>query len=123
MSTRIAGNRIRLKWSYEPRKAANGERILIDRLWPRGVSKANAAPGEWNKELGPSTELRKWCGHDPTRWEEFRRRYREELSAKPHLRGLARKGVVTLVIWPMTRRTTTRLYCTNCCWRPQARRA
>jgi len=101
MSTRIPGNRIRLKRSYEPPDASDGQRILIDRLWPRGVSKANAALDEWMKELGPSTELRKWFGHDPPRWEEFQRRYREELRAKPelltHLRSLARNGVVTLV--------------------------
>lgn len=101
MSTRIAADRIRLKRSYEPPESADGHRILIDRLWPRGVSKADAALDEWMKELGPSTELRQWFGHDPARWEEFRRRYTEELGTKEELlrrlRGLARKGVVTLV--------------------------
>src|SRR3546814_13143353 len=79
----------------------DGVRILIDRLWPRGVSKAGAALDEWMKEIAPSTELRKWFGHDPARWDEFQRRYRAELTAHPaeldRLRALAGKQVVTLV--------------------------
>jgi uncharacterized protein YeaO (DUF488 family) len=66
---------IRLKRAYEPPAANDGVRILVDRLWPRGVRKANAAINQWMKDIAPSTALRKWFGHDPARWEEFRRRY------------------------------------------------
>jgi uncharacterized protein YeaO (DUF488 family) len=76
-------------------------RILVDRLWPRGVSKAKAALDEWIKEVVPSTELRKWFGHDPARWTEFQRRYRAKLREQSALleriRALARARVVTLV--------------------------
>ena len=92
---------VRLKRAYEPADAKDGKRILVDRLWPRGVSKAEAAIDEWLKDLAPSTELRKWFGHDPDRWDEFRRRYTKEIRDRPelleHLRELARKGPVTLV--------------------------
>ena len=101
MSTRIAAGNVKLKRAYEPAAAADGARILVDRLWPRGVSKADAAIDQWLKEIAPSTALRKWFGHDPARWQEFRRRYatelhdhREELGT---LRALARQGPVTLV--------------------------
>ena len=76
-------------------------RVLVDRLWPRGLRKSDAAIDRWLKELAPSTELRKWFGHDPARWEEFRRRYRAELSDKcaliDELRKLARDRPVTLL--------------------------
>jgi uncharacterized protein YeaO (DUF488 family) len=75
--------------------------VLVDRVWPRGVTKEEAAVDLWMKDIGPSTDLRKWFGHDPERWEEFRRRYREELKQKPEmiaqLRGYAEKGPLTLV--------------------------
>ena len=71
-----------IKRVYEARERGDGERILVDRLWPRGLSKQAAAMDEWRKDLGPSHELRKWFGHDPTRWREFRRRYLMELD--PH---------------------------------------
>jgi uncharacterized protein YeaO (DUF488 family) len=75
--------------------------VLVDRLWPRGVSKATAALDDWAKDVAPSTELRKWFGHDPARWQEFQRRYRQELLAHPEiLRPLldaAAKGPLTLV--------------------------
>ncbi|GAK48345.1 hypothetical protein LOSG293_260080 [Secundilactobacillus oryzae JCM 18671] len=61
----------------------NGYRILIDRLWPRGISKENAALDEWDKEIGPSTDLRKWFNHDPEKFAEFRQRYRDELDQNP----------------------------------------
>ena len=76
-------------------------RILIDRLWPRGVSKAQVAIDLWVKDIAPSTGLRKWFGHDPARWQEFRRRYATETCAHSdqisELRSLARKGPITLV--------------------------
>jgi uncharacterized protein YeaO (DUF488 family) len=92
---------IRLKRAYEPAAAADGERILIDRLWPRGVTREQAQLDEWARELAPSAELRRWFGHDPVRFGEFRRRYAAELAAhqgKLHeLRRRARRGTVTLV--------------------------
>jgi uncharacterized protein YeaO (DUF488 family) len=101
MATRIAAGNIRLKRAYEPRSTDDGTRVLVDRLWPRGVSKAEAAIDEWLKELAPSTELRQWFGHDPERWEEFRRRFVKELGRHRYesarLRDLARMGRDTLV--------------------------
>lgn len=101
MSTKIPANHIRIKRAYDPPTRDDGARVLIDRLWPRGVKKENLALDQWAKELAPSTELRQWFGHDPALWEEFRRRYAAEL--RPHadllesLRALARKGPITLV--------------------------
>jgi len=71
MSTHIASANVKLKRAYEPAAADDGTRVLIDRLWPRGVSKDDAALDLWLKDLAPSTELRKWFGHDPARWGEF----------------------------------------------------
>lgn len=92
---------LQLKRAYEPAKANNGARILVDRSWPRGVSKAEAGIDEWMKEIAPSTELRKWFGHEPTRWNEFQRRYRSELrqhaDALARIRALAKTQTVTLV--------------------------
>ncbi|MBK5205992.1 MAG: DUF488 domain-containing protein [Polaromonas sp.] len=101
MSTKIPASHIRIKRAYEPPAHDDGARILIDRLWPRGVKKEALALDQWAKELAPSTELRQWFGHDPARWQEFRQRYAAEL--RPHadllesLRTLARKGPITLV--------------------------
>jgi len=99
--TRIAATRVKLKRAYEAPAASDGKRVLIDRLWPRGVRKEDAALDLWLKELGPSTELRKWFGHNPARWDEFQQRYAEELAQKPELmaqlREFAREGVLTLV--------------------------
>jgi uncharacterized protein YeaO (DUF488 family) len=101
MSTKIAAADIRLKRAYEPPAPADGTRILVDRLWPRGVTKAAAAIDRWAKEVAPSTALRKWFGHDPARWPEFRRRYaaelRERAEALRALRDQAKRGPVTLV--------------------------
>ena len=72
MSTKIPASHIRIKRAYEPPSADDGARILIDRLWPRGVKKETLALDQWMKELAPSTELRKWFGHDPALWPEFR---------------------------------------------------
>ena len=92
---------IKLKRVYEPKSPIDGRRILIDRLWPRGVTKKAAAIDSWCRDLAPSTELRKWFGHDVDRWSEFRRRYVAELKDdREHLdelRRLARKGRVTLI--------------------------
>jgi uncharacterized protein YeaO (DUF488 family) len=92
---------IRLKRAYEPATPSDGYRVLIDRLWPRGVSRERAELDEWEKELAPSTELRKWFAHDPSRFEEFRRRYIDELRRRgarlTELRRRARTGTLTLV--------------------------
>lgn len=97
----IPASRIALKRAYEPPSPSDGVRILVDRLWPRGVSKANAKLDEWMKEIAPSAQLREWFGHDPGRWAEFQRRYAAELrdhsSELRRLRALARKGRITLV--------------------------
>ena len=93
--------RIELKRAYAAPSADDGVRVLVDRLWPRGLSKAEARIDRWLKDLAPSTELRKWFGHDPNRWDEFRRRYRAELAGKAELmdelRALARARPVTLI--------------------------
>ena len=92
---------VRLKRAYEPVGAADGYRVLVDRLWPRGVSKEKAQLDEWARELAPSSELRTWFGHDPARFDEFRRRYLEELAAHggklAELRERASEGALTLV--------------------------
>ena len=73
----------KIKHANEPASKADGARILIDRLWPRGQSKDKLKLTAWVKEIAPSTELRKWFGHDPDKWEAFRKRYRAELDANP----------------------------------------
>ncbi len=92
---------IKIKRIYGSREASDGKRILIDRLWPRGLSKQEAAVDEWLREIAPSDELRKWFGHDPKHWPEFRRRYLLELKEKgslvSHLRKEGGKGTVTLL--------------------------
>ena len=101
MSHSKAGPEVRLKRAYEPPSPRDGTRILVDRLWPRGVKKADAGISQWMKDIAPSNELRKWFGHDPARWEEFRRRYQAELTQKRELIGrlreLAKGGPLTLV--------------------------
>ena len=92
---------VEIKRVYEPALESDGYRVLIDRLWPRGVSREQAKLDEWLKELAPSHELRKWFGHDPARFDEFRRRYVEELRDQGELltalRRRARQGSLTLV--------------------------
>ncbi|HLO25570.1 MAG TPA: DUF488 domain-containing protein [Geobacteraceae bacterium] len=92
---------IKIKRIYDPPAPGDGRRILVDRLWPRGLSKDEARLDEWLKEIAPSDDLRKWFGHDPDRWEEFRKRYREELNSNGELLKLLRteggKGTVTLL--------------------------
>jgi uncharacterized protein YeaO (DUF488 family) len=101
MGNRIAASRIKLKRAYEPAIAADGRRILVDRLWPRGLTKSAARIDDWTKELAPSPELRRWFAHDPARWPEFRKRYAKELAEHreelEHLRTRARQGPITLV--------------------------
>jgi len=92
---------VRLKRAYEPPARSDGYRVLIDRLWPRGITKEEAQLDEWAREMAPSSELRRWFGHDPARFEEFQRRYLDELAAQQaklrELRRRARKGTLTLV--------------------------
>lgn len=101
MSARNTTSTIRLKRAYERPDVDDGIRILVDRLWPRGVSKGAAAIDVWMKDIAPSTALRQWFAHDPVRWEAFRARYAKELRAHAdlleELRARAREGTVTLV--------------------------
>lgn len=94
-------SKLNIKRVYEKPSRTDGARILVDRIWPRGVSKKKAALNEWLKDIAPSTGLRKWFGHDPERFSEFRRRYRAELKsnriAVKELRGWLKKGRVTLL--------------------------
>ena len=94
-------NMIRIKRTYEPRARGDGRRILVERLWPRGMKKESLQAQAWLKAVAPSTSLRKWFGHRPERWPEFRRRYRNELRANedawsPILEA-SKRGTVTLL--------------------------
>ena len=93
--------RFQIKRVYEAPEASDGFRVLVDRLWPRGMAKERAALNLWMKDMAPSTELRRWFGHDPKRWKEFQTRYRAELKEHDtdlaQLRSQARKGTVTLL--------------------------
>ena len=97
----IPASHVKLKRAYVPAEASDGLRILVDRLWPRGVSKQKAALHDWMKDIAPSTELRQWFGHEPSRWTEFQKRYRAELrqheAEVAQLRALAKQHVVTLI--------------------------
>jgi uncharacterized protein YeaO (DUF488 family) len=101
MKRKVPVDNVKLKRAYERPAADDGMRILVDRLWPRGISKERAAIDQSMKEISPSTELRKWFGHDPARWNEFRRRYAKEVRQNTdlldQLRSLARQGPITLV--------------------------
>jgi uncharacterized protein YeaO (DUF488 family) len=92
---------IQIRRIYEPPRADDGARILVDRLWPRGVSKEEAKLTLWLKDIAPSTELREWFGHDPSRWHEFSRRYRAELKANEaavaEIAEFLKSGRVTLL--------------------------
>lgn len=92
---------IATKRIYEPADKADGQRVLVDRVWPRGISKDEAALALWLKDIAPSTELRKWFDHKPERWDEFRRRYGKELDGKSGVLGELAKvlehGRVTLL--------------------------
>ena len=95
---------IQMKRAYDTPEASDGTRVLVDRLWPRGLTKERAKIDLWLKDVAPSAALRQWYGHAPERWEEFRRRYLDELSVSPardaleRLRALARAGTVTLIV-------------------------
>ncbi len=93
--------RIQLKRAYEPPAREDGVRLLVDRLWPRGMKKEALVADAWMKEVAPTAELRRWFGHEASRWEEFRRRYRKELDANPSswkpILEAARHGTVTLL--------------------------
>jgi uncharacterized protein YeaO (DUF488 family) len=99
----MAGAKVRVRRAYEKPERDDGTRVLVDRIWPRGLTKAAAALDEWCKDVAPSDELRKWYAHDPERFAEFSRRYRQELKdpqraqALAHLRDLAKDRPVTLL--------------------------
>jgi uncharacterized protein YeaO (DUF488 family) len=99
----MAGAKVRVRRVYEVPDPSDGTRVLVDRIWPRGLTKAKAALDEWCRNIAPSDELRKWYGHDPDRFDEFRRRYELELQdrqraeALTHLRSLATHRPVTLL--------------------------
>lgn len=101
MNTKISARNVRIKRAYAPAAPGDGERILVDRLWPRGIRKEDLALAEWDKDLAPSQELRQWFDHDPARWDEFKRRYTAELRLHQDrfdaLRQRARQGTITLV--------------------------
>jgi uncharacterized protein YeaO (DUF488 family) len=90
-----------VKRVYEPAEASDGTRVLVDRMWPRGLTKERASVDVWLKDIAPSTSLRTWFGHDPKRWREFHKRYFEELRANhaavDRLTGLLSEGKVTLL--------------------------
>ncbi len=92
---------IHIKRIYEPPAKDDGYRLLVDRLWPRGLSKESAHIDEWLKEIGPSDELRKWFGHETPKYAEFKKRYKKELQAAPdlleHIRSLAKKQRICLL--------------------------
>ena len=94
---------VQVRRVYDPPDPDDGHRVLVDRLWPRGLSKERASLDGWCKEIAPSTELRQWYGHDPDRYAEFARRYRSELAdperaaALDHLRELSGRGPLTLL--------------------------
>ena len=92
---------IKLKRIYDPSSREDGKRVLVDRLWPRGIKKENAHIEEWLKDIAPSDALRKWFSHDPSRWKEFKKRYHDELKDKKELLKQlladSRKGTVTLL--------------------------
>jgi uncharacterized protein YeaO (DUF488 family) len=99
----MAAGEVRVRRAYDAPEQADGARVLVDRLWPRGLSKARAALDEWCKNVAPSGELRQWYNHDPDRFAEFSRRYQQELQdperaeALTHLRGLAKERQLTLL--------------------------
>jgi len=101
MDRAIPASNVQLKRAYERPDKKDGTRILVDRLWPRGVSKEEASLDEWIKEIAPSSDLRTWFGHEPRRWDEFCKRYRAELAEHSEmlkdLRRRAREGPITLV--------------------------
>src|SRR5690554_3602055 len=105
---------VALKRAYEQAADSDGMRILVDRLWPRGIKKENAKIDLWLKEVAPSTELRKWFNHQDERWAEFQRRYLKELKNNPalvELQALAAAGKVTLIFLLKMKKRTVRWFC------------
>jgi uncharacterized protein YeaO (DUF488 family) len=96
-------HKVQVRRVYDAPGPGDGTRVLVDRIWPRGMTREKASLDEWCNKIAPSTMLRKWYGHDPERFEEFTRRYREELTeperaeALAHLRGLAKTRTLTLL--------------------------
>ena len=92
---------VTLKRAYDPVAPTDGKRLLVERLWPRGLAKDTLKLDGWIREVAPTTELRKWFGHDPAKWRQFRTRYFRELDSQPEswqpIVSLARRGTVTLV--------------------------
>ena len=92
---------IGIKRAYDPSAPDDGRRVLVDRLWPRGMAREKAQVDEWLKDVAPSTALRTWFGHDPAKWDEFRERYRQELADHPglmeKLKRMAEQDTVTLL--------------------------
>jgi uncharacterized protein YeaO (DUF488 family) len=92
---------IKIKRAYDPLSSDDGKRILVDRLWPRGIKKEDAAIDEWLKDIAPSTELRRWYSHDPAKWGEFKKRYKIELKDKigivDRLRQESKKRTITFL--------------------------
>jgi uncharacterized protein YeaO (DUF488 family) len=101
MKSKVPAKNVKLKRAYDEPATVDGVRILVDRLWPRGVKKQAAAIDLWVKDLAPSTELRKWFGHETARWTEFERRYtaevRQHVDLLDKIRKLAQRGTVTLI--------------------------
>lgn len=101
MTTMHSHDHVRIKRVYEPASAHDGARVLVDRVWPRGISKEEAGLARWMKEIAPSTRLRQWFNHDPQRWEQFQREYAQELDANDdavsQLLTLCAAGPVTLL--------------------------
>jgi len=101
--SKTSKGQVRIKRVYETPEPEDGQRVLIDRLWPRGLKREDARLDDWLREVAPGDELRRWFGHDPARWEEFQARYRHELEDEAHvaalkkLRELAQRGPLTLV--------------------------
>lgn len=99
----VSTHQIKIKRVYDPPAAEDGQRVLIDRLWPRGVKREEARLDDWLRDVAPSDALRRWFGHDPARWDEFQARYRRELEDEAHqkalaqLRERARQGPLTLL--------------------------
>ncbi len=92
---------IKTKRIYESTSPENGKRMLVDRLWPRGIKKDKAKIDDWIKDIAPSNELRKWFSHDPSKWKEFKKRYKKELTGKTlmldRIRNEAKTGTITLL--------------------------
>jgi uncharacterized protein YeaO (DUF488 family) len=99
----VAESRFEIRRIYDENATGDRYRVLVDRLWPRGIRKSEAALDEWAKDIAPTTELRRWYGHEPARFEEFARRYRDELAGAPasehvaRLRALAKERPVALI--------------------------